>query len=1016
MKLFFSYGHDKNEEIVLRLKSDLERRNHSVWIDKSKIKSGDDWRKSITSGILDSEFLMSFASQHSVRKPGVCLDELMIAVSVKGAQVQTVLLESDVIPPANIGYRQYIDMSCWAEIKGTPAFDSWYQQKLDEVLAVIESPETETYAAEMDFLKEQLHPDLSSAKKDRLQQEYFCGREWLSEKVSDWLKDPEAPKTLLIDGAPGIGKSSFMAHEFIFNASVGSVLFCEWDNPNFNNIDSIGRILVFQLASKIPDYRNQIVHYLKDEQQRTGAACYKTDSGDSVFRFLLLQQLRSMIDGGRPVILILIDGVDEIREDTDGGRKRNAFAEMLQQEAEHFPRWVRFVITSRCDTRVTMPFQNTAFIHMDHAPDENRRDIRQYLLHELNSFLLADDIEKLVCKCDGNFLYARMISDSLKKGHFTLENVLSGENGDLSFVYRHYFDRAFPRIDEYEEVYYPVIAALTVTEERIPEETFFRITGWTRRRFLQHMKTLRPFLSSGRESLGLYHKSIQEWLLREDADEYMVDAADGVCEILSGCYASYADCKEAMNLYELKYLIPYLEKARDPRLQTVLADEAYAVMLTQRARAEEAEFHYESAALLEKMAVRIYQKLQKHTHAAEACLAAAEITDQMVRLDDSEKWCQLALEELSLDTETVHDELSGKIRMRLGYVFFRQAKWDKTITAYRDACACFEACGNTEKQIEVMVLWGNALRNATDYPDALALFQKIETMPSYEMLREKNAPLFLNFLLYYGWTHHSACHYTAASSYLEAAEELLSSCENLVPNKDIAQLYYLRAVEIYNRADYTLSKAYCEKALIYLRKAYGENAVEICSVLNELGAIEQKQNHFEKAEMFFEQSYQIRQNYYGDNNLFTSISLRNYAKALILAGDPQDLERARTALEQVRLVREKLVRTGKGQGWLAQVYLDLAAYYQNTGDTADADRLVDQSVALYRQYGSDRDIIACEKQYGMNAFARGDFTTARQWFEHAISLCGQYYNDTHPNVTDLYDWVRKCSTSSAAGR
>lgn len=85
MKLFFSYGHDKNEEIVLRLKSDLERRNHSVWIDKSKIKSGDDWRKSITSGILDSEFLMSFASQHSVRKPGVCLDELMIAVSVKGA-------------------------------------------------------------------------------------------------------------------------------------------------------------------------------------------------------------------------------------------------------------------------------------------------------------------------------------------------------------------------------------------------------------------------------------------------------------------------------------------------------------------------------------------------------------------------------------------------------------------------------------------------------------------------------------------------------------------------------------------------------------------------------------------------------------------------------------------------------------------------------------------------------------------------------------------------------------------
>lgn len=60
MKLFFSYGHDENEEIVMRLKQDIEEREHSVWIDKSQIKSGDDWRRTITAGILDSEFMMSF--------------------------------------------------------------------------------------------------------------------------------------------------------------------------------------------------------------------------------------------------------------------------------------------------------------------------------------------------------------------------------------------------------------------------------------------------------------------------------------------------------------------------------------------------------------------------------------------------------------------------------------------------------------------------------------------------------------------------------------------------------------------------------------------------------------------------------------------------------------------------------------------------------------------------------------------------------------------------------------------
>ena len=162
---------------------------------------------------------MSFASNHSVRKPGVCLDELMIAVSVKGAQIQTILLEADVVPPANIGYRQYLDMSKWKTMWETNDFEAWYAKNLDEIVRIIESPETARYAEEMEFLKDQLHPNLSSAKKDRLQQEYFCGREWLSERVRDWLVDNESSRILLIDGSPGIGKSSFMAHEFIFNAS-----------------------------------------------------------------------------------------------------------------------------------------------------------------------------------------------------------------------------------------------------------------------------------------------------------------------------------------------------------------------------------------------------------------------------------------------------------------------------------------------------------------------------------------------------------------------------------------------------------------------------------------------------------------------------------------------------------------------------------------------------------------------------------------------------------------------------
>lgn len=51
-RIFLSYGHDSNEELVRRIKTDLEQRGHDVWFDKSKIKGGTDWRRSITDGIL----------------------------------------------------------------------------------------------------------------------------------------------------------------------------------------------------------------------------------------------------------------------------------------------------------------------------------------------------------------------------------------------------------------------------------------------------------------------------------------------------------------------------------------------------------------------------------------------------------------------------------------------------------------------------------------------------------------------------------------------------------------------------------------------------------------------------------------------------------------------------------------------------------------------------------------------------------------------------------------------------
>ena len=1010
MKLFFSYGHDKNEDIVLRLKSDLEKRKHSVWIDKSQIKGGDDWRRTITSGILDSEFMMSFASNHSLRKPGVCLDELMIAVSVKGAQIQTVLLEADIIPPANIGYRQYIDMSRWNILWGTDEFEAWYNDKLNEIIRIIESPETAKYAEEIEFIKNQLHPNLSSTKKDRLQREYFCGREWLSKRVLDWLCDRDASRILLIDGSPGIGKSSFMAHEFIFNASVGSILFCEWDNPGFNSLDSISRCMVFQLASKLTDYRSQIVRYLKRTQQQESTYS-NLENSEGVFRFLLLQQLRSLIDGERPMIIILIDGIDELEEKDDGGRRRNIFAELLQQEIEDFPRWIRFVVTSRCDSKVTMPLKNVAVIHMDESVGNNTQDVRQYLDHELEEKLSPEEITQITRKCDGNFLYAKMTVDAIKSEKLSVMDVLEGKTGDLGFIYRHYFDRTFQNMDEYEEIYYSVIAALAVTEERIPDSTFRNITGWPRRKYQHFMKVISPFLAPGREYLGLYHKSIQDWILSENADDYMVDALDGFREIGKGCLQSYEDNMHAMNDYELKYLISCLERTDDKRIQSIIVNAEYADLLLDRAKSKALVFRYEDAVVFGEMSWNIYRNTGMYEKAAATGLFLAEITNRMVNLEESKQWCEEALAVTEQDTHLAKSSLPGDIWMRLAYVEFCQGEWEKSIISYRKAYECFADCVNIQerqrelKKIEAMMMCANALRNATDFTESIRIFEEIEALPVYKTLKGSENDLYTSILMFHGWALHSAARYTEAAEYLENAEKMCD-CVDL-PLADIAQIYYLRAIELFNKANYVLAEEYCEKSLYYVKQAYGENAVEVCSALNQMGAIAQKQDNHEKAIKIFKRSYEIRKNYYGENNLFTTISLRNYAKALIRLENPENLDEVGYILEKIRRFRERIAESGKGIGWLAQIYLDLADYYRAIHNYTEAEMYVSKSGILYDEHGSIRDISACEMQKGMIKFEEGDYVLAKEAFERAYALNEKCYDASHPYLLELRKWLEK---------
>jgi hypothetical protein len=485
LRIFLSYGHDANEEIVRRIKADMEARGHDVWFDKTEIKAGDDWRRVITDGILKSNRVLSFLSKHSTRDPGVCRDEIAIAIGVKGGNIQTILVESEqeVQPPVNIGHLQWLDMHDWKERRqrssGVPpehpdSWEQWYQAKLAEIVRVVESDESRRFAGEIETLNGHLKPIKSEARICQLLSKGFYGRQWLFDAVEQWrcssrreeaqTKTPEAQSLLTsaatppsrlfwIMGAPGVGKSAFAAQlTHTRGDTVIAAQFCEWDKPDHRNAARVVRSLAFQLATRLPDYRKLLLTLPEiAELDRKDAA--------ELFDYLLANPLRSVIHGGRERYLIVIDALDEAGE---AGRK--PLVEMLARNAQRLPDWLGLVVTSRPEFDVKTPLQALNPFPLDTRSESNRADLRDYLRRELASPLQnrpdADRlVEQILEKSEGVFLYVERFCDDVQRGHLSLDRPEQFPQG-LGGIFCQYFQRQFPDLEKFRQDVRPALRVI----------------------------------------------------------------------------------------------------------------------------------------------------------------------------------------------------------------------------------------------------------------------------------------------------------------------------------------------------------------------------------------------------------------------------------------------------------------------------------------------------------------------------------------------------------------------------
>lgn len=525
MRIFLSYGHDGNEELVRRIKADLEKRGHDVWFDKNEIKFGDDWRRSITDGILKSNRVLSFLSKHSTRDPGVCRDEIAIAIGVKEGNIQTILIESEqeVQPPVNIGHIQWLDMHDWKKRRdaGEDTWKKWYQEKLTEIIRVVESGESRRFAGEIETLSSHLKPIKFYARINDLLRRGFYGREWLFEAVENWRSAPKgAPSRLFwIMGAPGVGKSAFAAQlTHKHGDTVIAAQFCEWDKPDHRDAQRVVRSLAFQLATRLPDYRKLLLTLPEI------AGLDRKDAAE-LFDYLLANPLRSVIDGGRNQYLIVIDALDEA-----GESGRNPLVEMLARHAKLLPDWLGLVVTSRPEFDVKTPFP------LDTESEANRADIRAYLHSELAVHLQnrpdADRlVEQILGKSEGVFLYVERFCDDVRQGHISLDRPEQFPQG-LGGIFNQYFKRQFPDLEKFRKDIRPALRAILAAREPLPIEILQRLftcQDEELRDFTRPLASLFPVISeAGQKVIKPYHKSLTDWLEDDEkAGAYFVSVLEG---------------------------------------------------------------------------------------------------------------------------------------------------------------------------------------------------------------------------------------------------------------------------------------------------------------------------------------------------------------------------------------------------------------------------------------------------------------------------------------------------------
>jgi tetratricopeptide (TPR) repeat protein len=738
-RIFFSYGHDFNKPLVDRFKADLEKRGHSVWIDYKQLGTWDDWKGGITRGIHDSQLAVAFLSVHSTRDPGVCRNEVAMALHYFG-MVYPVLLEK--VPwdsiPATIQHLQWPDLSDWNEKQQVDAsdFERFYEERLLEIINKVEGEATR-FASEAEVLRRVLNPASFDGKFSQ-HLDGFVGREWLFEEFDQWVNHNPESRVFWLKAGPGFGKTAFAVNlANRYRATVVGTWFCEQGSLELTNPVRAVQTIAFQLALRWDDYRTRLLPRLgllagSGEGQIKEAIenLAKKNLADT-FSHLISEPTAGLIWREHKLV-ILMDALDEATDEAG----RNELSALISGRFLELPKWISFVATSRPDASVVVHLQRFKPFEIAAEDNRNTADLALYCargLETLPAVAAMDEAARqdlfgeLVNKSSGMVLYLRMVMDGLQEGSLRLEELSQMEVG-LGGLYSRYYSAFEHRFGtHYQRTVQPLLRLVIAAPGPLPLALAAEVLGCGKEEAQKMRLQLGAYVVEGSGGLSLFHKTLGEWLGSEASGVFLTDGESAqrmLGEFLWGCFEGRR--KNSLGVTERlpweKLILTWLPKLLSSIGRTESSNDlvSLAELLHERLVWSEAESLY-------KRALESREKAQGpgHPETLKTCVALGILLRDKGQYEAAEDLCRRALEGLEKALGAEHPD-TLKSANTLAVLLLHEGDYLEAEQLFRQVLAGYEkafGAGHPDT-LKILTSLGNLLRHTSDYVGAEDLLKR----------------------------------------------------------------------------------------------------------------------------------------------------------------------------------------------------------------------------------------------------------------------------------------------------